>query len=97
MKKFNDSINRIIHKVLGLVELVLFVRLMLKALGANSESLAVGILYEYTDILISPFNSIFDNFYSNGVFIETVTISAMIGYAVFVFIVARLLYVFDRY
>lgn len=85
----------IFKRLLSLLEIFLFLRLLLKFLDANPQSLVVNLIYQYSDILVSPFNFIFPNFYWRGYSIETATISAMIGYALAVFIIFRLLRLFS--
>lgn len=86
----------IVKRLLALTEVFLFLRLLLKFLGASPKALVVDLIYEYSDILVTPFNFIFPNIYwPQGYFIETATISAMIGYAIAVFILFRLLRLFS--
>ena len=85
----------IFKRLLSLLEIFLFLKLLLKFLDANPQALVVNLIYQYSDILVSPFNFIFPNFYWRGYFIETATISAMIGYALAVFIIFRLLRLFS--
>jgi len=86
----------IIKRLLSLLEIFLFLRLILKFLAANPQALVVNLIYQYSDIIVSPFKFIFPNFYWRGYFIETTTISAMIGYGLVVFIIFRLLRLFSR-
>jgi len=89
---FFDAVKRTIQKLFGLVELFLFLRLLLKFLNASSRALVVNFIYSYSEILVSPFSFIFPNIYwPKGHFIETATISAMIGYALIVFVIFQLL------
>lgn len=96
IKKIFDLFERVTKRLLWVVELFLFLRLSLKFLGASSEAIVVNLIYKYSDILISPFTSIFKDFYWNERIIETPTISAMIGYAIFIFVLFRLLRLFSR-
>jgi len=86
----------IISKLFWLFELFLFLRLLLKFLGANPETLVVNLIYKYSDILISPFSFIFRNIYWGGHLIETSVISAVIGYAIAMFIVFQIIKAFSR-
>ena len=86
----------IVKRLLSLLEIFLFLRLLLKFLAANPQALVVNLIYKGSDILVSPFNFIFPNIYwPAGYLIETATISAMIGYALAVFIIFRLLRLFS--
>ena len=86
----------IIKRLFSLLEIFLFLRLALKFLAANPQALVVNLIYQYSDIIVSPFKFIFQNFYWRGYLIETATISAMIGYALAVFIIFRLLRLFSN-
>lgn len=94
--KFYSTILYIIKRIFVLTELFLFLRLTLKFLGANPTTLIVELIYKYSAILISPFASIFPNFYWQGYMIEIATVSAMIGYTLLVFIMFHLLKVFSK-
>jgi hypothetical protein len=86
----------IISKLFWLFELFLFLRLLLKFLGANPKTLIVNLIYKYSDIVISPFNLIFRNIYWGDHLIETSVISAVIGYAIAIFVVFQIIEAFSR-
>jgi hypothetical protein len=96
IKKTFNLLERAVKRILWVVELFLFLRLLLKFLGASSEAFAVNLIYKYSDILISPFRFIFQDTYWSGRIIELATISTMIGYVIFIFVVFKLLSVFSR-
>jgi len=86
----------IVKRLFIIFEFFLFLRLLLKFLGANPQTLVVNFIYKYSDIIISPFQSIFPDIYWRSYFIDTVTISAMIGYVIAVFAILQILRVFSR-
>jgi len=86
----------IISKLFWLLQLFLFLRLLLKFLGANPQALVASLIYKYSDILISPFSFIFRDIYWKGHLIEISVISAMIGYAITMFLIFRILRLFSR-
>ncbi|XOB40532.1 MAG: hypothetical protein ACKKMR_00780 [Candidatus Nealsonbacteria bacterium] len=96
IKKTFKLFKKVVKRLFGLVELFLFLRLLLKFLNANPKAIVISFIYKYSDVLISPFNFIFPNIYYNNKVIETATISAMIGYAILVFVFFKLLYLFSR-
>jgi len=75
----------IVYYVLGLVEIVLALRLILKLLGANPASGFVSLVYSVTGVFIAPFAAIFPVATTEGVsataVLEPATIIAMIVYA----------------
>jgi hypothetical protein len=85
-----------LSKLFFLFQLFLFLRLLLKFLGANPQTLAVDIIYKNSDILVSPFNFIFRDFSWQGRPIEMSVISAMAGYAIAFFVLIRILRLFQR-
>ncbi len=75
-------IARIVYFVLGVVEVILLLRFILRFLGANQSSDFVRFLYNLSHVLVGPFNGIFNDqtISSNGVF-EISTLVAMLVYA----------------
>jgi hypothetical protein len=86
----------LIKKLFGLLEFFLFLRFSLKFFGANPKTLVVNYIYKGSEILVSPFNSIFPNVYWKGRLIDTTTISAMVGYAILVFLIFQILKIFSK-
>lgn len=66
---------------LGILELILFLRLVLKFFNANPFAMIVERIYAFSDLFNSPFRLIFRDVSVGGFVIELTTISAMIGYA----------------
>ncbi len=91
-----SAIFYISKRLLGLAEFFLFLRLLLKFLGASSQALVIKYIYGYSNFFVSPFDFIFPNFYWRGHLVEIDTISAMIGYALAVYILFWLLKLFSR-
>lgn len=85
----------VITRILYLLEIFLFLRLLLKFLSANPDVLIIDVVYKTSDILIFPFKFIFPDFYWNGLLVETATISAMSGYILLVYIYLKLLRLFS--
>jgi hypothetical protein len=85
-----------ISKVFWIFELFLFLRFLLKFLNANPLTPVVGAIYKYSDFFVNPFNAIFKQIVFRNLIIDTVTISAMAGYALLVFILMGLLRLFER-
>ncbi len=74
-------ITSITYFILGVLEVLLLIRLLLRLLGANEASGFVAFIYSLTHIFVGPFNGIFnDQALGRSVF-ETSTLIAMIVYA----------------
>ena len=97
LSRASSFVSSIILKIFFLLELFLFLRLLLKFLGANPDTLVVDWIYRYSDIFVSPFNFIFHSIIWKGYLIEMVAISAMFGYAIVTFLILKLFGLLDRY
>ena len=76
-----SRITNITYFILGVLEVFLLLRLLLRLLGANEASGFVTFIYSLTHIFVGPFNGIFnDQALGRSVF-EISTLIAMIVYA----------------
>lgn len=95
--KLFSIISLLIKRLFFLFELFLFLRLLLKFLNANPQTFIVELIYKYSDIIVFPFKSIFNDIYwPQGFLIETTTIAAMIGYAIGIFVIFKILNLFSK-
>ena len=96
----NQTVEYIIYYLLGALEILLAFRLILKLLGAGTNSGFVSIIYSITGLFILPFEGIFRRAYSQGVetssVLEPSTIVAMIVYAVFVWGIINLWHIVTK-
>lgn len=80
------SASRVVYYILGLLEVLLAFRLVLKLLGANPGSDFVSFIYSITEVFLVPFNAIFRSAATQGIetqaLLEPSTIIAMIVYAI---------------
>jgi len=89
-------IASVTQRILGLLEIFLFIRFLLRFLGASQNAIAVNLIYKYSDILIFPFKFIFpDIALPRNFLIDTATVSAMIGYAILAFVFLEVLKLFS--
>lgn len=75
-------ITTVTYFILGVLEVILFLRLLFRLLGANTTNSFITFLYNLSHIFVGPFNGIFNDqtLGSAGVF-EVSTIIAMLVYA----------------
>lgn len=75
-------ITTVTYFILGVLEVILFLRLLFRLLGANTTNNFITFLYSLSHIFVGPFNGIFNDqtLGSTGVF-EVSTIIAMLVYA----------------
>ncbi len=79
-KKTIFRFNQIVWYILGLIEVLLVFRIVLKALGANPSSGFTSLIYALTAPLANPFNGILGAAVTGNSLIEYSTIIAAIVY-----------------
>lgn len=90
----SQTIEYIIYFFLGLLEILLAFRLVLKMMGASSASAFVRIIYDITNIFIMPFEGIFRQGITEGIettaVFEPSTLFALIVYALLAWGIVKL-------
>jgi uncharacterized protein YggT (Ycf19 family) len=85
--------TQFVYWVFGLIEGLILIRLVLKALGANPSAGFSQFIYSVTAPLIQPFVGLFTNpSYDNSV-LELSAIVALIVYALLAWLIARLVWI----
>lgn len=79
-KKTIIRFNQVIWYVLGLIEVLLGFRIILKILGANPSTGFTSLVYSLTTPFSTPFNGIFKSSVSGNSLIEWSTVIAAIVY-----------------
>lgn len=74
----SQTYEYLIYFIFGVIDTLLSFRLLLKLTNANVGSYFVSLIYQLTNLLITPFRSIFNNYYT----FEPATLVAIIVYAV---------------
>lgn len=91
----NELAKRAVYYVLGILEVLLLFRFLLKLLGANSASGFVSLIYSISRIFLAPFYGIFRSFVTEGIetraVFEPATLIAMVVYAVIAYGIVRFL------
>jgi YGGT family len=75
--------NRIIWSILGLLEILLGLRFMLKLIAANPDSGFGSFIYAVTGIFVAPFSNLLSTWSSGAMVLEVSTLIAMMVYAMF--------------
>lgn len=90
-----QQIKRYLYYGLGILEVILGFRLILRILGANPASGFVSFIYSISSIFLAPFYGIFRSFVTEGIetksVFEPATLIAMIVYAIIAYGLGRLL------
>ena len=91
--------RRVVDTLFGILELLLIIRILLLALGANSGNALVDGIYNITDPFVAPFIGVFNinHVYPTGTsVIDVAAIVAMVGYAILALIIDSILRIDDR-
>lgn len=87
------SLIRVLQFILGIFEVLLAIRLVLRFLGANPSAQIVDLVYKLTEVIILPFKGIFANIsLAGGGILDVVAISAMVGYPIIVYLVIEIIH-----
>lgn len=85
------SVAWIIYVLLGVVDALIAIRVILKALAANPGAPFTGFIYTVTNPLVWPFQGIFaTRAASNGSVFEFSSLVAIVVYALLAWVIARL-------
>jgi hypothetical protein len=90
---FSFKATQLIWLALGLVEALIGMRVLLKLIGANAESLFAVFIYGVTDIFLFPFEGLVGTPASGGMVLELTSIIAMLVYALLFWAVERIVWV----
>lgn len=82
-------VTQIVWYILGLIEALLLLRLILKALAANPEAGFTKFIYGVTWLFANPFLSVFGSSRVEGNILEWSTILAMVVYALLAWLIVK--------
>jgi uncharacterized membrane protein len=85
------QIDRIMYTLLGILEIVLGLRFVLKLIAANPASGFTVFIYGITGVFMAPFNALVGTPKVGGSVLEITTLIAMAVYALLFWILARVL------
>jgi len=84
-------VTQIIYAILGVLEVLLGLRFALKVIAANEASGFAAFIYGITKPFLAPFTALVGTPKSGGMVFEATTLIAMAVYALFVWIVVRVI------
>jgi YggT family protein len=85
------KVTRAIYLIFGVIEVLLLIRFVLKALGANAEAGFAQLIYAVTGPLVAPFLGLFGTPQApGGATLELHTLIAVVIYALVAWLLARL-------
>ncbi len=85
------QIDRIMYTLLGILEILLGLRFVLKLIAANPGSGFTVFIYGITGIFVAPFNALIGTPTLGGSSLEATTLIAMAVYALLFWVLARVL------
>lgn len=85
------QITRVVWAILALVEILLGLRFVLKLIAANAESGFGSFIYSISGVFAAPFAGLVATPASGGNVLEVTTLIAMAVYALFFWIVVRMI------
>ncbi len=91
--------RRVVDTLFGILELLLVIRILLLALGANSGNALVDAIYNVTQPFVAPFIGVFNINQVHPVgtsVIDVAAIVAMVGWAILALIIDAILRIADR-
>lgn len=84
------QVNRVIWYLFGLLEGLLALRFVLKAVGANPENGFAAFIYRVTGLFVAPFRGLVPTPSADGAALETTTLIAMFVYLLVAIAVTKL-------
>jgi YggT family protein len=85
------QVSRIVGTLLVILEILLGIRFVLHLIAANPDSGFAVFIYGITGVFVAPFNGLIGTPSSGGMTLEVTTLIAMAVYALFVWVVFRVL------
>jgi hypothetical protein len=83
------QLSRILWAGLGLLEIALLLRVLLKLIGANPDNGFTMVIYAFTLLPTAPFNGLTPTWVSGSAILEVSTLIAMAVYWLLAWIIAR--------
>ncbi len=88
------QLNRILYTLLGIMEILLGLRFILKLVAANAGSGFAVFIYGITGVFVAPFNALFGTPTAGGSILEVTTLVAMAVYALLFWVLVRVIQIF---
>lgn len=90
---FTFKATQLIWLGLGIIEALIALRIVLKLIGANPESLFTAFIYNFSQIFLVPFEGMVGTPAAGGMVLELSSIIAMVVYALLGWILERIVWV----
>jgi hypothetical protein len=85
--------TQLVWLFLGILETLIALRIFLKIIAANENSLIVAMIYGFTNLFLFPFEGLTQSPSANGMVLEISSFVAMVFYALIAWAAERLIWV----
>lgn len=86
-------VTQTIYWVFGLIDALILIRFILKALGANPTAGFAEFIYGVTAVFVAPFVGLFGNPQAQGNVLEVTSLVALIVYALLAYLLGKLAWI----
>jgi len=86
-------LNQTVWWIFGLIEGLIAIRFVLKALGANPSAGFAEFIYGITNVLVAPFVGLFGNPQAQGSVLELTSIVALVVYGLVAWLLGKLVWI----
>ena len=90
---FTFKATQLVWLVFGILEVLILLRIMLKALGANAASPIATFIYGFTDLFLWPFQGLTGTPATGGMVLEISSLIAVVVYALIAYALAKIIWV----
>ncbi len=90
---FTFKATQLVWLVFGILEVMIVLRIMLKALGANAASPIAAFIYGFTALFLWPFAGLTATPASEGMVLEISSLIAVVVYALIAYALAKIIWV----
>jgi uncharacterized protein YggT (Ycf19 family) len=90
---FTFKATQLVWLVFGILEVMILLRIMLKALAANAASPIAKFIYGFTDLFLSPFKGLTGTPATGGMVLEISSLIVVVVYALIAYALAKIIWV----
>lgn len=90
---FTFKATQVVWLVFGILEVMILLRIALKALGANAASPIATFIYGFTDLFLWPFLGLTGTPTAGGMVLEISSLIAVVVYALIAYALAKIIWV----
>jgi hypothetical protein len=92
-RNFTFKATQVVWLVFGILEVMILLRIALKALGANAASPIAAFIYGFTDLFLWPFQGLTGTPAAGGMVLEISSLIAVVVYALIAYALVKIIWV----